>query len=398
MRTVRPSLFVLAWMVAVGPFGDTEVTPALPRMAEAFGAPYSAVQLTMTTYLAGYALAQLFYGPLSDKYGRRPVMLVGASLLVLGSLLCAVSPTLPFLLAARVVQGVGACAGGVIVFAAVRDAWPDEERGRVYARINLAYALAPGAGPFVGGLLGPHVGWRASMVAVLVLGGVMLVLVWARFKETLVDKHETALQPATLARTARTLLGNRDFRVYAWQNGAAVGIVYACLAEAPALARALDMFSFFFFALIAIGVAGAFAAGSLAGGRLTARWPGDRVSLLGIIAVIVGALALGAAAWAHVLTIWTTLFPIMFVFFGIALIVPSVTAGAMKPFGTIAGSASAMLGALQMGIASLSTLATSVLHHRPDATMAIVFLALAVPSLVVHLAFLERAPRRASPA
>jgi multidrug resistance protein len=114
----------------------------------------------MTVYLAGFALSQIFYGPLSDRFGRRPVMLVAVSTFLVGSLVCAFSTDLTLMLFGRVIQSLGASAGGAISNAAVRDSFPEEMRTRVFLKVNTIFALAPGVGPIAGSLIDHYLGWQ----------------------------------------------------------------------------------------------------------------------------------------------------------------------------------------------------------------------------------------------
>lgn len=145
-RIPRPSLPLLAFMMALGPFGDTEYTPSMPATAQSLNVDYGMVQFTMASYLVGIAASELFYGPLADRFGRRPAMLVAAGILTAGALICLASFAIWPLIAGRLVQGVGACGGGVIAKAAVRDSFARDERERVYAQLNAAFALAPALG------------------------------------------------------------------------------------------------------------------------------------------------------------------------------------------------------------------------------------------------------------
>ena len=173
-----PSLFILVLMISVGPFGDTLYTPSLPEIAIDLKAAYSDVQLTMTSYLLGYAVSQLIYGPLSDRFGRRPIMLIGAFTFVIGSLICMLSGDIQLLIGGRFVQGLGACAGAVISSAAVRDAFPASEQGKVFAKMNIAFAIAPGIGPVVGTFIARYANWHVNFLVLLVLSIVLLLFVY----------------------------------------------------------------------------------------------------------------------------------------------------------------------------------------------------------------------------
>ena len=179
-----PSLFVLVIMVSVGPFGDTEYAPSLPAIARDLHVSYEMTQLTMTSYLAGYAIFQLLYGPLSDRFGRKPIVLIGAAILVLGSVLCFVSTTITQLIIGRFIQAIGASAGSVICYAAVRDAYPEQQRKQVFAKINAIFALAPALGPIVGALIDDFFGWRMNFLLLVLLSIIMFTTLWLGFPET----------------------------------------------------------------------------------------------------------------------------------------------------------------------------------------------------------------------
>ncbi|MEJ2653195.1 MAG: Bcr/CflA family efflux MFS transporter, partial [Gammaproteobacteria bacterium] len=219
-----PSLWILVLMVAVGPFGDTEYTPSLPRIAHELGVSYGAAQQSMTVYLFGYALVQLVYGPLSDRFGRKPLMLVGAMLFVFGSLVCFLSQSLDALLAGRFIQGLGACAGAVLTSAAVRDSFPPAHIEQVYSRINAAFALAPAVGPVVGAFVDDHFGWHANMLVLLAMSSLLLVCVLLFLPETHTPDRRRSLRPRRIVRGYRSLFTHRLYLPYIVINGLVIGV------------------------------------------------------------------------------------------------------------------------------------------------------------------------------
>src|SRR5699024_8414613 len=169
------------------------------------------VQLTMASYLVGMALSELFYGPVADRFGRRPVMFVGAGILTAGAVICLLSFSIWPLIGGRLVQGVGATAGGVIAKAAVRDAFARDQRERVYAQLNAAFALAPAIGPVVGSLVANSLNWHINFAILTALSALLWLLTWRYLPETKPKVNPRALQPARLWRNYKRALKQTDF-------------------------------------------------------------------------------------------------------------------------------------------------------------------------------------------
>src|SRR5688572_24639360 len=161
------------------------IIPFLPTMATALAVPYATVQLTITLYLIGVAVGQLVYGPLSDRFGRKPLLLCGLVLYLVGSIAAALAPSAGFLIVARMAQAVGSCAGLVLGRAMIRDAYPRERAASVMGYVSTAMAVAPMIAPLLGSLLEERFGWRATMLACLAFGLPLLLAVRARLPETL---------------------------------------------------------------------------------------------------------------------------------------------------------------------------------------------------------------------
>src|SRR3954452_4954799 len=154
-------------MTGLGPFTMQILIPSLPMLAVALAVPYATIQLTLTLYLAGVAVAQLVYGPLSDRFGRKPLLLGGLVLYLAGSIAAALAPSAFWLIAARVAQAVGGCAGLVLGRAMIRDSYAREQAAAVLGYVSTAMAVAPMLSPIIGSLLHQYLGWRATMLACL---------------------------------------------------------------------------------------------------------------------------------------------------------------------------------------------------------------------------------------
>ncbi|MGH8213584.1 MAG: multidrug effflux MFS transporter, partial [Rhodanobacteraceae bacterium] len=402
-KAAYPALWLLAFMMAAGPFGDTEYTPAMPAMAKALHADYGMVQFSMSAYLVASALSQLFYGPISDRYGRRPVMLVGACILCLGALACMLSFSIWPLIGSRFIQGVGACAGGVIADAMVRDAFPKERRQPVYAKINAAFALAPAIGPVAGTYAEHAFGWHANFAILLGISLLLTGAVWWRLPETLREQDSRALERARLWRNAREVVGTRGFLFYVTLGGLCVGVVYTALIGAPDLVINVLGMGSGAIVIVAIAILVAFVIGAGTCAWLSRRRvPHLLIIAAGLAVVLAGSIALLLTALlihGHGgLAIYLS--PIAFCFVGVGLVVPVSTAKAMAPFRDNAGAASSLLGFLRMGVAALGTIAMSALHKGSVLDIPIVFLALSVSAVVLFAVYLPvrgKPPEPASP-
>ena len=389
-RAVLPALSLLAFMMAVGPFGDTEYSPAMPAMAKSLHTDYGMVQFTMSSYLVGSSISQLVYGPASDRFGRRPVMLVGAAILIAGALLCMISFSIWPLIAGRLVQGVGACAGGVIADATVRDAFSADRRQRVYAKLNAAFALAPAIGPVVGAYVAHAFGWHANFAVLLGLSLLLCGLVWYYLPETNRDLDRHALELSRLWRNGKDVVTTRGFLFYVVIGGLCVGVVYTALIGAPDLVINVLGLGSSAIAIVAGAILLAFVIGAGSCAWLTHRVPNLWIIAAGLGVVLVGASALlGMAILADGKgSLGDYLVPIAVCFIGVGLVVPVSTAKAMAPFGDNAGAASSLMGFIRMGVAALGTIAMSALHKGSVYDIPIVFLALACAAVVLYAGYL----------
>ena len=384
-KAPRPPLSLLVFMMAIGPFGDTEYTPAMPIMAKALHADYGMVQFTMTAYLIGSALSRLYCGPLSDRFGRRPVMMGACAVLAAGLLLSLLSFSIWPLIGGRLIQGIGACAGGVIADAAVRDAIPADQRQSTFAKLNAAFALAPAIGPVAGIYLAQALGWHANFGLLLALSLLLWLAVWRWLPETKLKLAHHALEPRQLWRNYAQTLVTREFIVSAVLAGLATGIVYSALIGAPDLVISVLHQGSGGIVAVAASILIAFVIGAGACSLLTKRVSGAGLVGAGIVIMASGSvwLLLHALSEGNHGSLPGYLLPIGICFTGVGLQLPVATAHAMAPFKDTAGTAASMLGFVQMMVASSATVAMSVLHKGSVMDMPIVFLGLSAVAIGV---------------
>lgn len=377
-------LAVLAGLAALGALSTNIILPALPRMASELGAgPHGDISLVLSSFFLAFAVGQLFVGPVSDRWGRRIPVLGGLALFVAGSLLCTWAPTLPLLVAGRVVQALGVCAASVLSRAIARDLFEGEALSRALALTMVAMAAAPGFSPLLGSAMEYGPGWRASFALVALLG---LLLAWAyaaAVGETHPSDRRAAASPAEVLRGYAALVRDIRFISPALAVSVIIGGLYAFFAATPAVLMgrmglsALQLGSFFAGTVFVV-----FAAGTLAP-RLAHRWGAARVARAGCLVALTGALTLLMGAEGRSLAYFTG--AIALYLLGMGLINPLGTAMALGPFSRQAGLASSLLGALQMACAGGMTALAGLAGRSPAMALGQVLAAASVLALAALL-------------
>jgi DHA1 family bicyclomycin/chloramphenicol resistance-like MFS transporter len=272
-------LLLLAGLTALAPFSLQIFLPALPMIQADFAVSPAVAQLALSLSLLANACATLTYGPLSDRFGRRPVLLAGLGAFVAGSALCALAPTIGTLIAARVLQAVGAAAGMVLARAIVRDTHDRERSASVIAYLTTAMVVAPMLAPTIGALLIDLVSWRATFVLVTLVGVAVTWRTGTRLMETRAGSRGGGW--SGIWRGAGSLLRNPAFAAYALQSTFAIAVFFSFIAGAPyfmidMLGRSATEYGLYF-----ILVSGGFMAGNLLAARITLRVGIDRMILAG---------------------------------------------------------------------------------------------------------------------
>ena len=372
----RSLVSLLTALVALGPVSISLYVPSMPALAAEFRAAPGLVQQSFTIFVVGFAAAQLVYGPLADRFGRRPVLIGGLIFYIAASLACAVSTDIDQFLAARLAQGLGACVGPVVVRAIVRDRFDRADAVRAFAFIGAAIALAPALGPLIGGFLEVWFGWQSAFLFLVGYGLLMTGLVMARLKETIPQRDPRATDPARLMRNYASLLSNARYLGYMAPVTFCFGGLFAYNATAPFLFIDRLGFSPDQFGMLAIFTVSTYATGSLLAGRLAGRLSTRRTVYTGLAVVGLGAAAM--LLLADELSLTRVIGPMMLFVFGFGLLIPACTAAALHPFPRIAGSASAMMGFLQMGVGAGGSLIMSQTYDGTAASLGMVMAALAV--------------------
>ncbi len=238
-RGRAPSLALLAAVTALAFCALHIVVPALPLLAGVFDGTPARTQLVLTLYLAGIAGGQLVYGPISDRFGRRPVLIAGLAIFLVGTLICGLAWSLSALVLGRVLEGCGACAGIVLGRAIIRDVYDREAAARGLAIVMMAMSLAPGISPAIGAYLAEWVDWRAIFGVLGILGAIVLALTVARLGET--NTQPARLHLVGMASACIVLLRSPQFLGFALCSACTTASWFTFIASAPhVLAEALD--------------------------------------------------------------------------------------------------------------------------------------------------------------
>lgn len=346
---------LLGILVALSALGTDLYVPALPDTAASFGAPVSATQLMLTTYFLGLALGQLLWGPLSDRYGRRPVLAAALAIMLVITAAAPFMPGIGELSALRFVQGFAMAGGVVIARSIVRDLHSHEQAARLLARMMVVFSFVPILAPISGALLTQSGGWRAIFWTYALIAAALLVAVLAGLRETAPAERRSA-RPGDIARTLGGILADRRFLaplfvflscqacILCWVASSAFTLAH--------LGVSVTAFGWMFAGVMLGQVAGAWAAS-----RFVLRVGSARLLRGGTLIVIVGALAAAALAWAGTVHWLALVAPFSLLLFGTALVLPSATSLALSPFPQAAGAASSLIGAIGFIVAAiLSTL------------------------------------------
>lgn len=380
--TARPRapLWLLAMLTLSGTLAMHIFVPALPIAAEDLGAGASAMQMTVSLYIVGLAVGQLIYGPLSDRFGRRTVLMAGLALYTLAGLAAALAPGVHALIAARLFQALGGCAGLVLGRAIVRDNATTKEAARRLALMNLMVTLGPGIAPLIGGTLAAQLGWRAIFALLCTLGLANLFMSWRLLPETGAPASGNG---ASVTSNYLGLLRSPAFLGYAIGGGCATTSMYAFIASAPFIfVQQLQRPAAEVGPYLAVLVIGVWL-GSVLASRLIRSVPIKRLMVgANALSVLATVVFLGGVLTDH-LSVPLALCTMMVFTLGAGMASPAALTEAISVNQHAIGSSSGLYGFIQMSVGALCT-ALAGLGDNPALAAATV---LAVAGVVAQLAF-----------
>lgn len=347
---MQPGLTVLILSLLLGlqPVTTDLYLPALPALTEGFGAPMAQAQLTLTALLLAFGLSQLIWGPLSDRFGRRPVLLTGMTAYVLASVASTLAPSMDMLIVWRTVQGAAMGAGVMCARAIVRDLYTPVQGARIMSKGLTGLGVIACFSAPLGGLLSDLYGWRTALLTLAVFGAVCLAMVALRFEETLPQKNMKALQPVTLVLTWFTILRNPTFLAFSALSGASYGGLFTFLASSSFVFIKVLGLSKTQYGLLMFSTSFAYILGTFLCRRLLPRFGVRRSVAIAGVLTLTGGTLMGALALAGLHNSWAIMLPLYLFMLGHGVHQPCGQSGAVVPFPQAAGAASALNGFLMM--------------------------------------------------
>ncbi len=377
-------LLLLGALTAIGPLSIDMYLPAFPAVERDMQAMPGAVEYTLSSFFIGMAFGQLFYGPLSDRFGRRRPLMAGLALYTLASVGCAYAPNVGLLTGLRFFEALGGCAGMVITRAVVRDRCGARDSARAFSLLILVMGLAPILAPLLGGAVAAWLGWREIFLLLALYGVVGLLAVYYGLPETHDTRHEPPLRIARVMEDYGRLLKSRSFIGYTLAGGLAFAGMFAYIAGSPFVLiqlHGIPAVDFgWLFGLNALG----FVVASQLNARLLRRHSLTRLLHHAVWLPAFAGCVLALASFQGWLSLPLTLAGFFAYVASLGFIGPNATAAALATHGQQAGTASALMGALQFGIATLTGAMVGFWHDGTSRPLMLVMGACGVGAWLAH--------------
>ena len=347
-------LFMLAAFLGLQPLSTDLYLPSLPAIGTHFGALPMAVQSTLSVFIAAFAVGQLIVGPVSDRFGRRPMVLGGLAVYLIASLAGALAPTLSLLVGSRFFQALGVCCTVLCGRAIVRDLYAPEDGMRVMARAQGWMTVCTLFGPIAGGLLQSMFGWRAAFFALTIIGAALTVVALRALPESNRHRNPEATRPAPLLRNYLHIARSAEFRSFAVPLTGSYGCLFAFISGSSyVLIEVLDVSPALYglaFGFVTLG----FLAGTLIARRLQARLGLRGTAMAGGLLLAAGGLTMTGLAWAGIQTVAAVVVPVLFTLMAHGMVGPACQVGGIAAFPRNAGAAAALLGfVMHLGAAAI---------------------------------------------
>lgn len=357
-------LVLLAALVALGPLSVDVYLPAMPAMMTSLDTDIRHMHLTLSTYLTGFALFHLACGPLADRFGRKPILVGGTILFVLACIGCSLSTTVEQLLAFRFIQGVGACVGPTLARAVARDVFGPTRAARALSLIAMLMALAPAIAPTMGSILMLWLPWPSIFVFLAIYGIAMVLMVQVFLAESLPQRQ--SLHPLSIARNYAELIRSPTFVVATLASSFVYAGLLAYLSSSSFVYIDMLGVPVQYFGLVFLTSVAGYMFGSALSARLSRSQNSEKTVLFGaaLVAASTAVMWLGAYLLPH--SVLVLMLPMMLYATGMGLVLPNAMAVALSAFPHIAGTASALMGFIQMGLsASVTALVGMFLVDTP---------------------------------
>jgi DHA1 family bicyclomycin/chloramphenicol resistance-like MFS transporter len=379
------TIFTLGLLSAMGAFSIDMYLPGFPDIARDLHTTIAHITLSITSFFIGISVGQMIYGPLLDKFGRKKPLYIGLAVYLVTSLACAYAPTANALIGIRFLQALGSCAGMVASRALVRDIFPVSENAKVFSLLMLVLAISPIVAPTLGGYMTALFGWQSIFYILTGLAAVTLVLVYFKLPDGRPANLSLSLLPRPIINGFLEVAKVPQFYTYAFAGAIASSGLYAYIAGSPFVFMDLYQVSEkqygWIFAFVAMGLIGASQVNTI----LLRKYSSEQIIRVTLFCQSLAGLALVLGTWFHFLGLFSTIFLIWIFLSTQGFAFPNSSALCLAPFSKNAGTASALMGAIQLGLGAISTALVSVFNNGTPMPMAAVMCVCATGSVVVLL-------------
>ncbi|MFD0763653.1 multidrug effflux MFS transporter [Mucilaginibacter lutimaris] len=378
-------ILILGSLTALAPFSIDMYLPGFPDIARSLHTSPENVALSLSSFFIGISAGQLLYGPLLDKYGRKPPLYFGLALYIAASIGCYFSASIEMLIAMRFIQAIGGCAATVASITMVRDIFPVEDNAKVFALLILVLGASPMIAPTVGGYVTGYFGWQLIFIILAVIAVLIILAVFFFLPESYKADPNYSLKPRPIISGFITVIKTPQFYTYAISGGIAFSGLFAYISSSPLVFMEVFKVSSkvygWIFAILSVGFIGASQVNSL----LVKKYKSAQIVNVALIAMVIISALFVFGSLQNLLGLAGTIIMIFLVLCCVGIASPNTSALALAPFEKNAGTASALLGAFQMCIGSVVSVGISLFKSQSSIPMSAIMLAASSLALFVVL-------------
>ncbi len=379
-------ILILGLLSAIGPFSIDMYLPGFPAIAESLHTTTAHISLSLSSFFIGISIGQLLYGPLLDRFGRKNPLYFGLTLYVLASIGCALCTSADALIAIRLLQALGGCAGMVAARAMVRDIFPVKENAKIFSLLMLVVAVSPVIAPTTGGYVTAMFGWQSIFIILASIGLVTLVSVYFALPESRSADVSVSLLPKPIIKSFLEIIKVPQFYTYAFTGSIAAAGLYAYIAGSPHVFMELYHVTGKQYGWIFAIIAGGLITSSQINTLMLRKYTSEQIIRVALLCQSIAGITLFIGSLFHFVGLFSSIF-LIFIFLSCqGFTFPNSSTLSMAPFITNAGRASALMGAIQLGIGAFTSALVSFLHNETAIPMAGVMACCAVLSFIVLLA------------